>query len=161
MSLLMSILNYVFMPPQLLSACREVLQSRQQLRKHNHSTNVTSSPSLRATRASKTIQMLGRAIAQVFSRRVPTAVAQVRARFRSCGICGGQSGTGTGFLQVLRPLLLIFVPPIAPQSLSSSIILGCYNRPIVAAVPSGFSHTPLTDSLTHSLTHSLLELSPS
>jgi hypothetical protein len=30
----------------------------------------------------------GRAIAQVVSRRLPTAAARVRARFRSCGICG-------------------------------------------------------------------------
>jgi hypothetical protein len=38
--------------------------------------------------------------------------------------------------------LPIFIPPIAPQS-SSSIIWGWYNRPIVAAVPSGLSLTPL------------------
>jgi hypothetical protein len=38
--------------------------------------------------------------------------------------------------------LPIFSPPIAPQSLSS-IIWGWYNRPIVAAVPSGLSLTPL------------------
>jgi hypothetical protein len=33
-------------------------------------------------------------------------------------------------------------PPISPQS-PSSIIWGWYNRPIVAAVPSGLSLTPL------------------
>jgi hypothetical protein len=38
--------------------------------------------------------------------------------------------------------LSIFIPPIAPQS-PSSIIWGWYNRPIVAAVPSGLSLTPL------------------
>jgi hypothetical protein len=45
------------------------------------------------------------------------------------------------FLQVLRFPLPIFIPPITPQS--SSIIRGWYNRPVVAAVPSGLSLTPL------------------
>jgi hypothetical protein len=58
----------------------------------------------------------------------------VRARVWSCGICGGQSGAGAGFLRVLRFPLPIVISPIAPQS-SSSIIWGLYNRPEVAAVP--------------------------
>jgi hypothetical protein len=69
-----------------------------------------------------------RVIAQAVSRRLPTAAARVRARVRSCGSCGGQSGTGAGFLRVLRFPLPIRIPPIAPQS-SSSIIRGGYNRP--------------------------------
>jgi hypothetical protein len=36
-------------------------------------------------------------MAQVVSRRPLTAEARVRARVNPCGICGGQSGTGTGF----------------------------------------------------------------
>jgi hypothetical protein len=36
-------------------------------------------------------------MAQVVSRRPLTAEARVRSRVNSCGICGGQSGTGTGF----------------------------------------------------------------
>jgi hypothetical protein len=36
----------------------------------------------------------------------------------------------------------IFIPPTAPQP-SSSNIWGWYNRPVVAAVPSGLSLTPL------------------
>jgi hypothetical protein len=39
----------------------------------------------------------GRAMAQVVSRRHPTAEARVRSRVNPCGICGGQSGTVTGF----------------------------------------------------------------
>jgi hypothetical protein len=34
---------------------------------------------------------------QVVSRRPLTAEARVHARVNPCGICGGQSGTGTGF----------------------------------------------------------------
>jgi hypothetical protein len=87
--------------------------------------------------------MEGRAIAQAVSRWLPTAAARVRARVWSCGIWGGQSGDGAGFLRVLRFPLPIFIPQISPPSLSS-IIWGWYNRPVVAAVPSGLSLTPLT-----------------
>jgi hypothetical protein len=41
--------------------------------------------------------MYGRAMAQVVSRRPLTAEARVHARVNQCGICGGQSDTGTGF----------------------------------------------------------------
>jgi hypothetical protein len=89
------------------------------------------------------LTLKGCAIAQAVSRWLPTAAAQVRARVWSCGICGGQSGTGAGFLRVLRFPLPIFIPLISPQS-PSSIIWRWYNTPIVAAVPSGLSLTPLT-----------------
>jgi hypothetical protein len=36
-------------------------------------------------------------MAQVVSSRCLTAEARVRARVNPCGICGGQSGTGTDF----------------------------------------------------------------
>jgi hypothetical protein len=41
--------------------------------------------------------MFGRAMAQAVSRRSLTAEARVRSRVSQFGICGGQSGTGTGF----------------------------------------------------------------
>jgi hypothetical protein len=41
-------------------------------------------------------------------RWLPTAAARVRLRV-ACGVCGGQSGAGAGFLRVLR-----FPPPIIP-----------------------------------------------
>jgi hypothetical protein len=88
------------------------------------------------------ISVLGRAIAQAVSRWLPTAAASIRARVKLCGICCVQSGTGAGFLQVLRFPLPILIPPIAPQSLSF-IIWGWYNRPVMTTVPSGLSFTPI------------------
>jgi hypothetical protein len=70
----------------------------------------------------------GRAIVQAVSRRLPTAAARVRAHVRSCGISGGQGGTGAGFLRVLRFPLAILIPPTTPHI--SYIIRGWYNRPI-------------------------------
>jgi hypothetical protein len=70
---------------------------------------------------------LGRAIAQAVSRRLPTAAAGARSQVRSCGICGGQSGTGAGFLRVLWFPLPILIPSTILHS--SSIIRGWYNRP--------------------------------
>jgi hypothetical protein len=81
----------------------------------------------------------GRAIAQAVSRRFPTSAAPVRALVRSCGICGGQSGTGAGFLRELRFSLPILIPPSAPQS--SSIVRGSLDQ-LVADISSGLSLTP-------------------
>jgi hypothetical protein len=42
-----------------------------------------------------------------------------RPRFvsrQACGVCGGQSGTGAGFLRVLQFPLPIIIPPISPPS---------------------------------------------
>jgi hypothetical protein len=87
-------------------------------------------------------QFGGRAIAQVVSRWFPIMVTRVRARFRSCGICGGQSGTGGRFSVSTLVSSANSFPPIAPQP-PSSIIWGWYNRTIMAAVLSGLSLTPL------------------
>jgi hypothetical protein len=39
----------------------------------------------------------GRTMAQAVNRRPHTAEARFRSRVSICGVCGGQSGTGTGF----------------------------------------------------------------
>jgi hypothetical protein len=74
------------------------------------------------------ITIPSRAIAQAVNRRLPTAAARVRAQVRSCGICGGQSGTRAGFLRVLRFPQPIRIPPTTPHA--SSIIRVWYYRPI-------------------------------
>jgi hypothetical protein len=50
-----------------------------------------------AVRGRQLTSWWGRAMARAFSRRLLTAEARVRSRVSPCGICGGQSGTGTGF----------------------------------------------------------------
>jgi hypothetical protein len=59
--------------------------------------------------------LLGRAVAQAVSRWFPTAAVRVRVR-AACGVCGGQSGTGAGFLRVLQFPLPIIIPPISSSS---------------------------------------------
>jgi hypothetical protein len=76
---------------------------------------------------------LCRTVAQAVSHQLPTAKAWVPARVRSCGICGGQSGTRAGFIRVLL-VPLPSIPPTAPHSSSSIFIRGWYNRPVVATV---------------------------
>jgi hypothetical protein len=88
---------------------------------------------------------LGRAIAQAVSRRLPTAAARVRFQVRSCVICGGQSGTGAGFLRVLRFPLPILIPPTTQHSSSSGA--GTIGQ-ILADVPSGLSLTPPQETKT-------------
>jgi hypothetical protein len=72
--------------------------------------------------------IVGCAIVQTVSRRLPTVMAWVRGQVKTCGICFGHSGTGAGFLWALQFPLPVPIPPTAPHS--SSITLGWYNRPI-------------------------------
>jgi hypothetical protein len=58
----------------------------------------------------------GRAIAQAVSLRSSTVASRVWYRFKSCGICGGQSSTRASFLLVLRFPLPISIPPTASHS---------------------------------------------
>jgi hypothetical protein len=80
-------------------------------------------------------QSLEHGVAQVVSRRLPTAAARVRNLGKSCvGICGDQSSTGAGFLRVFRFPCQSFILPVALQSsfrvgaigqYAASIGLGC------------------------------------
>jgi hypothetical protein len=68
---------------------------------------------IRASGYSGLTEESGLAVAQAVSLWLPTAVVRVRVRL-ACGVYGGQSGTGAGFLRVLRfPLPII--PPISPS----------------------------------------------
>jgi hypothetical protein len=80
----------------------------------------------RSQRSIETAQ--GRVISQAVSRRFLTAAPRVRAQVKSCGICGGQSGTGAAFLRVFQFPLPNLIPLTAPHS--SPIFRGWYNWPV-------------------------------
>jgi hypothetical protein len=65
--------------------------------------------------------MLGRAKAQVISRRSLTAEARVHARVNPYGICGGQSGTETGFSPSSSVLTCQYIFPPWLSKLISSV----------------------------------------
>jgi hypothetical protein len=79
-------------------------------------------------------------MAQEVSRRPLTAEARVHARVSSCGICGGQSGIGTGFLRVLRFSQLSFFR----GSPYSYIFWGVNNRPVGGRCSERHNLTPST-----------------
>jgi hypothetical protein len=68
----------------------------------------------------------GRVMAHVASRRPLTAEARVRARVNPCGICGRQSGTGTGFSlsSSVFPCQYI-IPPSLSKLISSGECVIC------------------------------------
>jgi hypothetical protein len=57
---------------------------------------------IRKSGSQRNILAKGRAIAQAVSRWLPTAVVRGSRPGRHVGFCGGQSGSGAGFLRVLR-----------------------------------------------------------
>jgi hypothetical protein len=67
------------------------------------------------------------AIAQAVCRRLCKSEARVGAQVRSYGICGGQRGTGAGFLRIIR-FSMSPVHLAAPQS-ATSAVWGWNNRP--------------------------------
>jgi hypothetical protein len=80
----------------------------------------------------------GRAVAQAVSRRLPAVTVWIRAKVMPYGIYGVQSGTGRGFLEVLRFPCHSFHPLLYNHLLSGDGTLG----QIVAAITSGLSLTP-------------------
>jgi hypothetical protein len=64
----------------------------------------------------------GRAMAQAVSRRPLTA--EVRSRVSPCGICGGQSGIGTGF-----PPRVLYSITRKNEKKYILFITGLYNKP--------------------------------
>ena len=72
---------------------------------------------------------LGRAMAQAVSRRAPTAQARDRSQVGPCGICGGQTGTGTGFSPNTSVLFCQFhstdAPLLGKTKNESSLSQGC------------------------------------
>jgi hypothetical protein len=67
----------------------------------------------------------GRAMAQVVSRRPLTAEALVRARVSPCGVCGGQSGTGTCFPPSSSVSPVNIIPPSLSKLISSEECVIC------------------------------------
>lgn len=65
-----------------------------------------------------TLVACGCAVRQAVSRRLPTAVSQVQARVKLCGICGGHSGFGAEFSGYFGFPCRSFIPSIVLQTLS-------------------------------------------
>jgi hypothetical protein len=90
----------------------------------------------------------GLAIAQAVSCQLPTTEGRDWSQDKSCGICGGQSGTGAGFLRALQFVLPIFIPPNASFS---SIKQEWYIKPICGRRTEWKNLTPLREIIIKSL----------
>ena len=58
------------------------------------------------------LRLWGRVMAQAVSRKPPTAGAQFQSQESEGCICDGHSGTGIGFIQVLRSSSVSIIPPV-------------------------------------------------
>jgi hypothetical protein len=79
-------------------------------------------------------------MAQVVSRRPLTAEARVRDRVIPCGICGGQSGTGTGFSPSSSVFPSQYIIPLSLSRVSSGSRVSDYGldyRAIGVRSPAG------------------------
>jgi hypothetical protein len=65
----------------------------------------------------------GRAVALAVSRRLPIVAARVRNLARSCGICSGHRGNGTGFLRVLQFVSNIYLGDVSIQQRATKVAL--------------------------------------
>jgi hypothetical protein len=122
----------------------------------------------RCSSSSSSQSLIVSCVVSVCSRAVPL-LKQLVAGFpprrpgsrpgRAREVCGGQSGTGVGFLRVLRFPLPIIIPPTSSLQSSGAGTMGL----LVAVVPSGPNWTPpplyqLKFSLSNCPQHSLKAL---
>jgi hypothetical protein len=98
---------------------------------------------------------VGRAIAQVVIRRLPTATARVRVQVRSCGICVEHNGIVAGFLRYFGFLWQFSFHRLLRLHHNLSSGAGSIGQ-LVADVPSGLSLTPPQENEKKKLKYYLL-----
>jgi hypothetical protein len=101
--------------------------------------------------------MLGSAMVQAVSCLPPTAEAQVRSRVSPCEICGGQSGTGTGFSPSSSVFPCQFHSTRAPllgkgQKIIIFIFIGSHNKPHGCSASVASAAGPFTTKKTDAVT---------
>jgi hypothetical protein len=101
-------------------------------------------------------------MAQAVSRRPLTAEARVRSRVSPCGICGGQTGTGTGFTPSTSVFPCQFHSTCAPlQGKTKKLIIfvtGLHNKPLRCGASVESAAGPFTTKycLTNAIIHGLM-----